>query len=125
MITNGQLLADPAKLDAMASWPIPTTIKQLRGFLCLTGYYRRFIWHYATIALPLTDLLRKYSFHWGPTATTAFDNLKAAMTQAPVLALLDFSQPFEIETDASGSGIGAVLMQHGHPVAYFSRKLCP
>ncbi|XP_039145712.1 uncharacterized protein LOC120282946 [Dioscorea cayenensis subsp. rotundata] len=79
-------------------------LEQLRGFLGLSGYYRRFIKHYATIAKPLTDLLRKDSFQWTDQAEDAFLHLKQAVTTAPILCLPDFSQPFIIETDALGSG---------------------
>jgi hypothetical protein len=117
--------ADPSKLEAMVKWPIPTTVKQLRGFLGLTGYYRRFIANYASIAAPLTNLLRRDSFSWSPAASAAFEALKHAMVAAPVLHLPDFSKEFVIETDASNIGLRAVLMQDGHPLAFFSKKLGP
>ena len=125
IISDGLLKADPAKLEAMSAWPTPTNVKQLRGFLGLTGYHRRFIAHYAMIAAPLTDLLKKDSFVWTDAATAAFNVLKTAMTTAPVLRLPDFSLPFCIETDALETGIGAVLLQSDHPLAFFSKKLGP
>lgn len=117
--------ADPGKLDAMAKWPVPKNVKQLRGFLGLTGYYRRFIANYAGIAAPLTDLLRHDSFVWSDSVAFAFRALKDAMMASPVLRLPDSSKEFIIETDASNVGIGAILMQEGHPIAFFSKKLGP
>ncbi|XP_071923237.1 uncharacterized protein [Coffea arabica] len=89
------------------------------------GYYCRFIKGYGHIARPLTDLLKKNAFAWHDGATVAFDQLKAAMTSSPVLILPDFSQEFVVETDASNSGIGAVLLQRGKPLAFFSKALAP
>ncbi|WMV35101.1 hypothetical protein MTR67_028486 [Solanum verrucosum] len=106
-------------------WPAPRNIKKVRSFLGLASYYRRFIRNYAMLASPLTDLLCTDSYSWTPNAQAAFENLQSCLSSTPVLALPDFSQLFQVETDASGKGIGAVLSQKGHPVAYFSQKLCP
>lgn len=125
MVSESGVAMDKVKVQAVMDWPIPKNLKQLRGFLGLTGYYRRFIKSYATIASPLTNLLMKEAFGWTVDAETAFQKLKQAATTAPVLGLPDFSQPFVLETDASGTGIGAVLSQAGHPIAFFSKKLAP
>lgn len=82
IISNGLLHADPSKIEAMVVWPRPKTLKQLRGFLGLTGYYRRFIAGYASIAAPLTDLLKKEAFEWSEGSESSFADLKRAMTTA-------------------------------------------
>ncbi|CAM8978888.1 unnamed protein product [Rhodiola kirilowii] len=125
IIREGGMEVDPDKIQAVQQWKLPTTLKALRGFLGLTGYYRRFVRHYALLAAPLTQLLRKDAFVWSTEATTAFKALKVALTSTPVLALPNFTIPFHVETDASGVGMGAVLAQAGHPLAFFSRQFSP
>ncbi|GJW21472.1 putative mitochondrial protein [Tanacetum coccineum] len=125
VISDQGVAIDPAKIAAMEYWPIPTTLKQLRGFIGLTGYYRRFIKNYAVVAQPLTSLLKKNAFQWTEQATQSFQALKRAMINASVLKLPNFDEPFVVETDASGIGIGAVLQQGGHPMAYLSKTLAP
>ena len=125
-IVSGEGVAmDATKVQAVLEWPTPLNIKQLRGFLGLTGYYRRFIKGYAKLAAPLTDLLKKEAFKWTPEAETTFVQLQKVMTSAPVLALPNFQLPFILETNASDTAIGAVLHQNGHPIAFFSKKLAP
>ena len=124
-VSGNGVAVDVSKVQALLDWPQPQNLKQLRGFLGLTGYYRKFIQGYATIVAPLTQLLKKDNFLWNPLAADAFNKLKIALTNAPVLALPNFSQQFVLETDASGIGIGAVLSQNNHPLAFFSKKLTP
>ncbi|GJR82098.1 putative mitochondrial protein [Tanacetum coccineum] len=114
---------DPSKIEAMQKWPIPSTLKQLRGFLGLTGYYRRFIKDYASISQPLVTLTKKDAFKWNPSAELAYHKLKEAMVKASVLDLPNFEQEFVVETDVSGKGIGAVLCQNCHLIAYWSKTL--
>ena len=116
---------DPAKVQAIHDWSVPRSARAVRGFLGLAGYYHKFVHNYGTIAVPLTALLKKDGFSWNEAAAAAFDALKTAVTSAPILATPDFSKMFVVECDASSHGFGAVLVQDGHPVAFFSRPVAP
>ncbi|XP_026459752.1 uncharacterized protein LOC113360458 [Papaver somniferum] len=94
IITGNGVMDDPEKISAMVDWPIPTDLKALRGFLGLTGYYRKFVQNYGLISRPLTDLLKKDAFSWSPATTTTFLQLKKAMTTTHVLALPDSTKQF-------------------------------
>ncbi|KAL5838392.1 hypothetical protein ACOSQ3_015561 [Xanthoceras sorbifolium] len=124
-ISMNGVRVDPRKIEAMVDWPLPKDVSALRGFLGLTGYYRRFVKHYGLIAKPLTGMLKKDNFEWTEEARLAFEDLKRAMTQTPVLALPNFDKTFEVYTDASGEGIGAVLVQEKRPLAFISKALGP
>lgn len=123
IITNKGVKVDQSKIKAMLDWPAPTNITELRGFLGLTGYYRKFVKDYGIIARPLTNRLRRGKFAWDDEAEHAFSQFKEAMTTTPTLALPDFSEPFVIQTDTSGDGIGAILSQNDKPIAFMSRSL--
>ena len=125
IITGEGMLTNPKKITAMVEWPTPKTVKELRGFLGLTDYYRKFIKGYGIISKPLTELLKKNGFEWGERAAVAFGSLKEAMTQAPILALPNFSRPFILETDACDTGVRVVLAQDGRPIAFLSQALAP
>jgi len=86
IVSHEGVKVDPSKIKSIKEWKIPTSVKHLRGFLGLAGYYRKFVKNYGRIAAPLTTLLREDAFSWTPEATKAFGHLKEAMCQAPVLA---------------------------------------
>lgn len=123
VISKEGVATDKEKMQAMEQWPTPMNATELRGFLGLTGYYRKFVPHYGIIAKPLMQLLTKKGFSWTEQAQATFDMLKSAMVTTPVLALPNFEQPFTIKMDACDMGVGVVLAQDGHPVAYFSKAL--
>lgn len=114
---------DPSKVAYVQKWPTPANVKEVRGFLGLAGYYRKFV---KNIGIISTSLLKKAEiFTWTHTHEEAFQALKSALMSAPILALPNFSKVSIIETDASDKGVGAVLQQNGHPIAYISKALGP
>ncbi len=119
------------KIKAVQNYPRPQSADKVRSFLRLCGYYRSFVKGFSTIASPLTKLLRKEQpFHWDAAKERSFQELKGAFTNAPVLAFPDYSSPFVLYTDASTTGLGAVLMQpddrgKNRAIAYASRTLNP
>jgi hypothetical protein len=105
---------DPGKVRDILGWKPPTTIHQVHSFLGMAGYYRHFILDFSKISKPITELLKNnVKFVWSPECKKAFPTLKKLLTTAPVLAQLDIEKPFDVYCDASGTGIGCVLMQEG------------
>ncbi|GMJ04990.1 hypothetical protein HRI_004168200 [Hibiscus trionum] len=123
VISKGTIAMDQSKVKCIKEWPSPKSVKELRGFLWLSGYYRRFVKGYGCIARPLTELLKKDGWKWIQAEEAVFESLKECVSSAPVLTLPDFNMPFIVETDASNVGVGAVLVQRGKPVAFFSKGL--
>ena len=118
------IMVDPAKIEAVANWERPRTPTEVRSFLGLAGYYRRFVQDFSKIATPLTRLTRKTEkFEWTTKCEESFQELKRRLITAPVLTLPDASGEFVIYSDASHKGLGCVLMQHGKVIAYASRQL--
>ncbi|WVZ84394.1 hypothetical protein U9M48_031431 [Paspalum notatum var. saurae] len=115
IVSKGGIMVDPSKISSVMDWKVPEVVKEVRGFLGLAGYYRRFIESFSRIAKPMTSLLEKGKLH--------FDELKKRLTTAPVLTLPDLTKSFTVYCDASKEGLGCVLMQEGTVIAYASRQL--
>lgn len=120
IILGERVQADHEKIEDMKNWPIPRSVKQLRGFLGLTGFYRRFVKDYGVISEPLMALLKKDGFKWNEEVEKAFNKMKETMSESPVLAIADFTKVFVVEADACDGGIGVVIMKEGKPIACFS-----
>ena len=124
MLTPDGILVDPSKVQDVLDWKSPRSLHHICQFLGLTGYYRRFILDFSKIAQPMTKLLQKEAkFDWSPSYEEAFKALKTFLTTAPVLAQPDIDQPFDVYCDALKIGLGCVLMQDGHVIAYASHQL--
>jgi ribonuclease HI len=124
VLTAEGVAVDPEKVTAVSEWKQPTSVSEIRSFLGLAGYYRRFIEGFSRIARPMTELLKKdKKFVWTEACERSFHELKERLTTAPVLVLPDIRKDFVIFCDASRQGLGCVLMQEGRVVAYASRQL--
>lgn len=126
VVSRDGVSTDPGKIEAVQRWPQPQNVKELCSFLGLAGYYRKFVRNFAILARPLTDLLKKGAlFIWTLSHQQAFEALMSSLVSAPVLALPDFAKPFQLQTDTCDTGVGAVLLQDGHPLAFVSKALGP
>nr|GEV71819.1 hypothetical protein [Tanacetum cinerariifolium] len=124
VINKDGIHVDPSKIEAFKNWEAPITPSEVRSFLVLAGYYRRFIENFSKIAKSLTILTQKCkTFDWGEEQERAFQTLKNKLRNAPVLALPEGPKDFMVYSDASGLGLGCVLMQRGKVIAYASRQL--
>jgi hypothetical protein len=122
-ISQDGIAVDPDKVQEVMNWKPPTTVCQIQSFLGLAGYYRRFIPDFSRITKPMTELLKKGAkFEWGQKCEDAFHTLRQHLSTAPVLAQLD-NKPFDVYCDASGTGLGSVLMHDNQVIAYASRAL--
>ncbi|WVZ84654.1 LOW QUALITY PROTEIN: hypothetical protein U9M48_031661 [Paspalum notatum var. saurae] len=124
ILSEKGVATDPSKVEDVLNWKQPETVTEIRSFLGLAGYYRRFIKDFSKTAKPMTSLTKKNAkYVWSPNCEEAFQTLKNLLTSAPVLAQPDVTKPFDVYCDASGNGLGCVLMQEGRVIGYASRQL--
>ncbi|WVZ90159.1 hypothetical protein U9M48_036486 [Paspalum notatum var. saurae] len=124
ILSEKGVAVDPSKVEDVLNWKQPETVTEIRSFLGLAGYYCRFIKDFSKTAKPMTSLTKKNAkYLWDPKCEEAFTSLKKSLTSAPVLAQPDVTKPFDVYCDASGNGLGCVLMQEGRVIAYASRRL--
>ena len=124
VVSSKGVQVDEEKVKAIQEWPTPKSVTEVRSFHGLASFYRLFVKDFSTLAAPLNEVTKKnVVFKWGEKQEEASNALKQKLINAPILAWQNFSKSFEIECDASNVGIGAVLLQEGHPIAYFSKKL--
>jgi hypothetical protein len=124
VISEGGISVDPSKIEDVLSWNTPTSVFDIRSFLGLTGYYRRFIEGFSKISKPMIELLGKdKKFEWSAKCEASFQELNKRLTTTLVIVLPNMEKPFSVYCDASGQGLGCVLMQDSHVVAYASRQL--
>ncbi|KAJ9565973.1 hypothetical protein OSB04_001939 [Centaurea solstitialis] len=126
LVNREGIKVDPSKIEAVMSWEVPKNPSEIRSFLGLAGYYRRFIQDFSRIAVPLTKLTKKSEkYVWGPDQQQAFETLRQRLCEAPVLTLPEGMEDMTVYCDASHLGLGCVLMQRGRVIAYASRQLKP
>jgi hypothetical protein len=124
ILSENGISVDPSKIPQVMEWKAPTYVSEIRSFLGLAGYYRRFIPDFSKIAKPMTQFLEKeHKFAWTAECETTFRTLRTLLTTTPVLAQPDIEKPFDVFCDASGIRLGCVLMQDGKVIAYASRQL--
>ncbi|KAH0681196.1 hypothetical protein KY284_022281 [Solanum tuberosum] len=126
IVSDEGIRVDNQKIEVVKNWPRPTTPTEIRSFLGLAGYYRRFVEGFSSIAAPLTKLTHKETkFQWSDECERSFQELRNKLTSTPVLVLPEGTEGYAVYCDASGVGLGCVLMQHGKVIAYGSRQLRP
>eukprot|EP00253_Pinus_taeda_P013617 PITA_13617 len=124
VISKEGIAVDPEKIKAIMDWPVPKDVADIRSFMGLAGYYRRFVEGFSKVAFPITSLQKKgKAFQWTPNCQQSFEQLKHLLTTTPILRIADPDKDYVVCTDASKEGVGGVLMQEGRVVAYESRKL--